>query len=84
MEGRGARGEGGVEERGGGWPCDEKVGDGSVRNMVVVVVVVVAAGEYKDTAATFSKHLLRERGGREREREREREVTGSYLGVLMN
>ena len=73
MEGRGAGGEGGVEERGGGRPCDEKVGDGSVRIMMmmmmmaVVIVGAIVAGEYKDAAATLSKYLWRER---ERERER--------------
>ena len=72
MERRGARGEGGVEERGGGRPRDEKVGNGSVRTkMVAVVVGAVVAGEYKDTAATLSKYLWKEGWGRERERERD-------------
>ena len=72
MERRGARGEGGVEERGGGRPRDEKVGDGSVRMrmvMVAVIVGAVVASEYKDTAATLSKYLWKEGRGRERERE---------------
>ena len=70
MERRGAGGEGGVEERGGGRPCDEKMGDGSMRIMVMMVAVVIVgaivAGEHKDTAATLSKYLWR--GERERER----------------
>jgi hypothetical protein len=40
------------------------VGDGSVRMRMAVIVVVIgaiAAGEHKDTAATLSKYLLRER-----------------------
>jgi hypothetical protein len=66
MERRGAGGEGGVEERGGRRPRYEKVGDGSMRmRMVVVVFGATAAGEYKDTAATLSKHLLKG-AGRER------------------
>ena len=61
---RGGGGEGGVEERGGRWPRDEKVGDSSVRRVMVQVVVggAIAAGEHKDTAATLSKHLFE--GGR--------------------
>ena len=87
MERRGAGGEGGVEERGGGRPHDEKMGDGSVRMMVMVVAVIVVgaivAREYKDAAATLSKYLWR---GRKtgRGRGREREVIASYLGVLIN
>ena len=60
---RGGGGEGRVEERGGRRPRDEKVGDSSVRRVMVAVVGgAIAAGEHKDTATTFSKHLFE--GGR--------------------
>ena len=83
MERRGAGGEGGVEERGGGRPRNEKMGDGSVRIMVMVMmaVVIVGAIEHKNAAATLSKYLWRER---KTGRERDREVIASYLGVLIS